>query len=382
MTTAADPFAHFNYDFNDDTAGAANAAPAPWSPVGVLLDDFLTVTDAMHWSVDGLAVKGGIIVFAGRPESFKSAATQNLAMAYARLWDGEWMGLPVAEGPVLYGTNEKAAGSIRERFAKMLTTKVDDDGGEAPAYPVYIVHNKVRMGMPATDKTRDWADLKADVDALSDGGLHHPLVIIDTLASVAWPGFDENNGDHVGQVLDFLHSLRDRGCTILLVHHFSKQGHANGDDAMGLRGHTRLYGDIDGTVTFTRDGDAPTGTMYPRPKDGSPSRKTFVVNVESDFRLVEREGTIVLLTTDMVIDAVRNGAGTSDEVFATCKEQITGVTRGQVREKVKELLAAGLLVKTKGRNPRLTTHDDIGGSGGRQADADADVDTDDESQDA
>jgi hypothetical protein len=368
MTTAAHPFAHFNYDFNEDTAGAANAAggtPVTPALVGMPLMEFIESVQTKHWAVDGLVIEDGITVLGGDPESFKSTGAHNIAMAYSRAWDGEWLGLPVSEGPVIYLSNEKAATSLRDRFKAMV------EDGDEPKHPFLVVHNKVRVSMTPAVGQEPWSALVDTVRTLRTTTGKPVLLIIDTLTSCGPLGYDENNNMQVSDYLSNLKLARDAGATILLIHHYSKNGSTNGGGAMALRGGTALAGDIDGSGLFQRtDPEQARGEVRLWPKEGERKRITFSVDAGGTFRMTTAEARIVLLTTDMVIDAVRNGAGTNADIFDAVKDQITGITRDQVRNKVKEIVAAGLITKAHRTAPFTVIPNDADSSGGRQPDAD------------
>lgn len=373
--TTFDPFAGATFDFNSSTGQTFTPGPAASVRIGVPLDDFLASTDSMTWAVDGLAINGGIVVFAGRPESFKSTAAHNLGMTYARVWDGPWMGLDVAEGPVIYLTNEKAAGSIKDRLGKMRAA------GDPPKHDFLVIHNLVRMTNDAPPKKEPWSALVATVEGLYAACGNRVMVIVDTLASCAPTGFNENDITHVQPVLDHLKEVRDAGATVILVHHFSKAGHGNGDDSMGMRGHTALYGDVDGTVIFTRsDPERPVGRMLPRPKDGASSAKPFSVDVDTDFRMVEANPGIViaLVTLDLIVDAVADGCGNEPKIIDHVKRTVPNATRAMVRPMIDKCAADGRIFRASKTAPWTVTEDGAAAEGARQRDGGGSDGEDDE----
>jgi hypothetical protein len=344
-----DPFANMIFDTSDDPGSDFGPEPAAAAPriVGLPIEDFIQSVESKRWSVGGLVIEGGITVLAGDPESFKSTGAHNIAMHYCRAWEGEWMGLPVEEGPVVYLSNEKAATSLRDRFKAML----DDD---VPQHPFIVTHNKARVSATPAPGHVPWSDVVDMIRDLHATSGKSVLLIVDTLTSCGPIGYDENDNRQVSEYLDQLKHARDAGATILLLHHYSKNGSANGGGAMALRGGTALAGDIDGSGQFHRpDQEQARGTLRLRPKEGVHSSTGFVVDAGGTFRMTPAEAQVVLLTADMVAQAVKDGATSQGAVYEACKAQVNGVTKAQVADKVKELVAAGLLVKT-GRNKALS----------------------------
>jgi hypothetical protein len=372
-TTAGNPAVVAPINILAGTFMDPDPATAPPPPkIGEDLDDFLANVQPIHWTVDGLAIDGGIVVFAGRPESFKSTAAHNIGMSYAGVRPSPWMGLDVAGGPVVYVTNEKARASIGARLGAMRSA------GKAPAHPFIVILNKVRISAATAPDQHPWSDVISLIGRLHADTGKRVLLIVDTLTSCAPVGFDENSGESVMQVLTLLKQARDAGATIILVHHFSKAGHANGSDSMGIRGHTALYGDVDGTVIFERpDEMKPNGVMRPRPKDGVATKRPFVVTTEGDFWMgpaIEVMGAS--LTNDLITGIVGTwGPMSQNDIVAKVQAENPSLSRDAIRTKVKTMLDSGMLTKTKGRNPlfAVPNDDDGGGSGGRQADADAEV---------
>jgi len=248
-------------------SGAPVEAPEPPPPptpagsqlVGLALEDFLAQSPAgVPWFVDGVMVEGGLIAGVGRPETFKTQAAIHLGLAAAG-GASSWLGLKLGPvRPFLYVTNEKAAATVREKFRRMTAVL-------HPTEPIRVAH---RARLMFGDRAR-WAELSASVKELGP----RTFVVLDTVASLAGPGFDENSGKDMAVVLSAVRQLCDAGSTVLLLHHPSKHGEGTG--GIRLRGHTSLWGEVDAVLEFTRPSrESPTGVIRMEPKDG-------------DFRLVQ-----------------------------------------------------------------------------------------------
>jgi hypothetical protein len=341
-----DPFANMVFDTSEDPGSDFGPEPEESDIIGLPLMDFIASVQSKRWSVDGLVIEEGITVIGGDPESFKSTGAHNIAMAYSRAWAGEWMGKAVEEGPVVYLSNEKAATSLRDRFKAMV------EDGDEPQHPFIVVHNKTRVTDTPAPGQVPWGDVVRMIASLHAAHGKSVLLIVDTLTSCGPMGYDENDNRQVSDYLTNLKRARDAGATIILVHHYSKNGSANGGGALALRGGSALAGDIDGTALFERsDQEQPRGVIRLRPKEGERTRMGFVVDAGGTFRMTPAEAQIVLLTADMVAQAVKDGATSTDAIFDACKVKVAGVTRTQVRAKIKELEASGLISKASRTAP-------------------------------
>ena len=302
---------------------ASGAEPEPL--IGESLDAFLARdTSAVVWF--GPIVDGGVAVGVGRPETFKTFAALQLGLAGAA--GDSWLGMDLGEPrPFVYVAAEKARATIRDRLGRMIETI-------RPSAPVQIIH---RGGVSFGDP-RSWGAVVNVVRAFG----RRTFVVLDTLASLAGPGFDENSGRDMAVVLAATRRLGDLGATVLLLHHPPK--HGDGSGGIRLRGHTSLWGEIDATLEFTRPSrDDDAAMLRVEPKDGDLrlvsfrwSRETFLVEPET--------GVAILTATRIatVVGALYEGQGlTSDAIRA----KFPGHGKSAFMDRLAEAVQAGLIAR-------------------------------------
>jgi len=301
--------------------------------IGKPLAEFLA-EDAgpVRWSVPGAIVGGGLAGFVGRPETFKTIGAMQLGLAGAA--GGSWLGIDLGEPrPFVYLAAEKSRATVRDRLARM-TREL------APVAPVRIVH---RAGVTFGDR-ESWDRVRRVVDELGP----RTFVVVDTIASLAGPGFDENSGRDMAVVLAALRALCDTGATVAALHHPSKYGEGTG--GIRLRGHTSLWGEVDATLEFTRpDREAEGGMVRLEPKDGDLrliafrwDRETFLLEADT----MARPLTATALAA--IVDALYNDAGgLSAERIAA---EFPGHGRSIIRERIGQAVAGGLIARV-GRGP-------------------------------
>ena len=235
--------------------------------LGEWLESFLAPqVEQNRWLVDGMILDQSITAFVGQPASFKSMAAVQLGLSCAA--GRPWLGFGTSgPRPFVYVSNEKTRVSVHERLERM-TQRIQ------PIERVLVVHRRdVRF-------TSTWDTLVGQVRVLGTG----TLTVLDTLASLADPGFDENSGRDMGRVLAALGELVEVGATVVVVHHPSKSG--SGSIGNRMRGHSSLWGQADGFVEFKRDKPtSPRTVMVASPKDGDPvsravqwDRDTFLLS--------------------------------------------------------------------------------------------------------
>lgn len=294
------------------------------------LEDFLAESSAgVEWAAEGIAVEGSLVAVLGAPESFKTMAMIQLGLALAG--GAPWLGVALGElRPFIYVSNEKAGSTVRERFRLMTA-------GDWPSERVEIIHRRgVAFGHDAK-----WAELLAVVDRQSSP----PVVVLDTLASLAGSGFNENDGKDMAVVLGRTRTLTDRGCLVPLLHHRNK--HGDGVGGSRLRGHSSLHGEVDGVLEFTRaDRARDDGVIRAEPKDGdlriirfSWNRETFLLEPETGIRIMTAR------TIAAEVELIYDGEPlTSDELAA----RFPGHRRSAFLDRLAEAVKHGLIGKTGG----------------------------------
>jgi hypothetical protein len=238
----------------------------------VTLAEFLAAEDRVGWALPGGLPRGGFVMAVGSPESFKTQGALTLALAFAGairdflgVKPSEWM-------PVLYVSNEKSGAMVRARLRTMVA------GDRTPSLPFLVLHRQgVHFG------TESWKVVR---ETLAELG-RPALVILDTLASLAPPGFDENSGKDMSIVLDDIREIqRDYGATVVLLHHPSKYG--QGPAGARARGHTSLWGEVDAVWLYERpDRSSPCGLLKFDVKDADQQLIPF--RWDKDTFLLQRD---------------------------------------------------------------------------------------------
>lgn len=305
----------------------AERVKAPAYSLGKSLDTFLSEsTEGIAYVVADLIVEGGAYAIVGRPETFKSFGATHLGFAAAGAAT-EWMGRTLGPArPFLYISNEKSPTTVRERFRRQT----------ADAYPteeVVVIH---RAGV-TFGNAEAWAGVVEVVRRLA-----RPLAVIDTLASLAGLGFDENSGKDMAIVLGRVRELVDNGATVLLCHHPSKHGEGNGGARM--RGHTSLWGDVDGVLEFTRpDRAVDAGLIRAEPKDGEFALIPFRWN--RDTFLLEADETQRFLTAQVIAEVVREIYRETPLTAETIAARFPGHGRTTFRDRLSEAVDLGLIAR-------------------------------------
>lgn len=297
----------------------------PSAIIGLPLAEFLAEAAAgVAYLADGAIVDGGLVVFVGRPETFKTMALLDLGLAAAGAAPS-WLGLALGPArPFVYVSNEKSPATVRERFRRMADHR-------PPTEPVHIIH---RRGVTFGDRER-WDSVLAVVSGFG----RSCVVGCDTLASLAGAGFDENSGRDMAVALAALRRLTDTGATVLLGHHPAKHGEGTG--GIRMRGHTSLWGEVDGVLEFTRpDRAEDSGVIRIEPKD-------------ADLRIVRFEwsrDTFLLEPADSPIMTARAIAATVAALFTdepikadAIRAQFPGHGRTAFADRLGEAVDAGLL---------------------------------------
>jgi hypothetical protein len=313
----------------------------------VSLDELLNDPAPVAWTIPTICVVCSVTAVVGPPESFKSFLLLQAGLAGAGA--GHLLGLRPHPLPFLYISGEKSPATVRERFRRMVRDL-------PPSEPVMILH---RAGVTFG---RGWDIVRRTLD-----GFGRPaLVGLDTLASLSGPGFDENSGQDMAVALAAMRSIvTDYGATILLVHHPAK--HAEGSGGATLRGHSSLFGEIDGVISMRRHSrEITTGTLTAEPKDGERVVLGFEWSPET-FRL-SLSGT-VLLTLENIGQTVESLGDevTGDEIAAA----FPGHSERTIYNRIAQAIEVKIIERTgkrgnyryKSCRSRLSLAHDWGGDG-------------------
>jgi putative DNA primase/helicase len=189
---------------------------------------------ALRWRVQGVFPESGIAAFYGPSGGGKSFLLLDICIAIAE-GAGQWFGRRVKAAPVAYVCLEGEGG-----ISKRLKAWSEHNGRKLPDDLRIIVSQPLDL--------RSLNDVNRLCEALKLAGVMGGVVAIDTLAQ-ATPGFDENSGQDMSEVLTASKAIQSTlGGLVVLVHHTGKT------DGKGLRGHSSLLAALDGSIAVNRDG--------------------------------------------------------------------------------------------------------------------------------
>ena len=226
---------------------------------GTLLETILTdgpPQEDQAWNCVDVWKPGALTLVVGTQQSFKSWSMFDLMLNAAKGTD--WLGHALVPfDTIVYISNEKSKQAVYERMHILFAKEKE------AANKVYVRHrgDRIHFGNAAWDKLAVWLR-----DEMGDKRV---LLVLDTLTSLAPPGYDENNLKDVGKALAAIGEIQDGSSVdVMLVHHLNAGGGRP-------RGHTSLDGAVDGFVRFDRRGrDSPEVIVRFEPKDGMPSTST------------------------------------------------------------------------------------------------------------
>jgi hypothetical protein len=300
----------------------------PRRPRGAIsLSDFISADeDVSPWSLPGLLARGGFVLCVGAPESFKTFGGFTVELAFSGAITDLLGVVPAERTPVLYVSNEKAGQMVRSRLRQMTAD------GRMPDEPFNVLHRRnVQFGSPT------WSLV---TDALGD--FNRPaLVLLDTVASLSPPGFDENSGRDASVVLNSIRQMQaEFGATVILNVHPSKYG--QGPGGAKVRGHTSLWGEADAVWEYQRPSlSNHDGILIADVKDGERRLLPFRWNAETF--LLEPRGPLHLAAAtvaEMVRALWRGERVRSDVIIAAFAP---AHRRTAVLDRLSEAVSTGLV---------------------------------------
>jgi len=213
--------------------------------------------DDTKWACSNVWKPGALTLIVGTQQSFKSWSMFDLMYHAAK--GSNWLDRSLCHyDAIVYVSNEKSFAAVYERMWLLF------EHDRELANKVYVKHrtDRIHFGNAAWNSMVDWMQNELVGDRV--------LVILDTLTSLAPPGYDENNLKDVSKVLSAIRDMQQgERFDTMLVHHLNAMGERP-------RGHTSLDGEVDGFVKFDRRGrDLDEVMVRFEPKDGLPSLQTF-----------------------------------------------------------------------------------------------------------
>lgn len=207
------------------------------------MDRFLTIEDlgnlpAPKWLIDGLFEQDALVMLYGPPGSFKSflAIDWALCLASGRPWNGR----VVAPSRVLYMLGEGKASLL-----KRIKAWVYHNGLSRAEEARLNANFRVTFEVPQLAIPREASEF---TDELIEDGFDPTTVIIDTLAR-SYVGKSENDPMDTGLWIESVDALRQRGITVLVLHHTRK----NTEFGLQYRGSTAWMGAMDTAFVLERN---------------------------------------------------------------------------------------------------------------------------------
>jgi hypothetical protein len=189
-----------------------------------------------NYLVKGLLDRGGFSVIYGESNVGKTFLALDLALHVAA--GTAWHGSRVCGGSVIYVAGEGGAG-IKNRIVAI--------GLKAPELAACAEGRFTLLPTNLDLCTGD--DAAALIAALSQTGVAHSLIVIDTLARSMGAG-DENTAKDMGLLVQSVDAIREAtGAHVAIIHHSGK------DAAKGARGSGSLRAAVDTEIELTRNGD-------------------------------------------------------------------------------------------------------------------------------
>ena len=301
-----------------------------------------SLVDRPGWLIRDIWMKQSHGIVAGEPKTYKSTITTDIAVSVAsgaKLWDKYEVEDP---GPVLIVQNENAPWIVKSRLEAIIESKglvgnVVQNGRTLtitwpPVLPIYHINNS---GF-SLDSSEDCDMLMSYVEKIRP-----KLLILDPLY-LMFEG-DINSAKELSPVLQFLLSVRDTyGCSIMVVHHWNKNG-SSSRGGQRMLGSATLHGWTDSSLFLSRDeGDV----VIEREFRGASSGGKLVLQVDADevryrVRVGEQKADGSEDSTGVVLDYLSmypGGQRMSDIVRGT----------GLTKYEVSKVLTSDGRVKRKG----------------------------------
>lgn len=206
---------------------------------------FLTIEDLGHlpppkWLVEDLFEQDAIVMLVGPPGALKSflAIDWALSLALGRPWNNR----RTEPCSVLYALGEGKASLLKRIEAWIYHNKL------TIAEKALINSNfRVTFDVPQLAIQKDFTDFLDDLDL---DGFQPGCLIIDTLAR-SFVGRDENNQLDAGMWIESADRLRQRGMTVIALHHTKK----NTEFGLQYRGSSALQGAMDSAFVLEKNPD-------------------------------------------------------------------------------------------------------------------------------
>lgn len=310
------------------------------------MERFLTLEELGNlpepkWMIEGLFEQDALVMLVGPPGSLKSflAIDWALSLATGRPWNGR----ATKPSRVLYALGEGKASLLKRIQAWQhhnALTKLESDALNA--------NFRVTFDVPQLAVKQEMARFINDLDAYEYGPT---ILILDTLAR-SYVGKNENDPMDAGVWVEAADRLRQRGMTVLVLHHTKK----NTEFGLRYRGTTAFLGAMDTSFMLERNPEGHRGfakLSCDKQKDHIEPPDVWMKDVHIRPR-EGVEGSIVLVETEkpgvedeeareaenealnaIISSLLENGAYDSDRARAKQLAIQTGLSEETARTKLR-----------------------------------------------
>ena len=283
----------------------------------------------------------GVYIFYGPPESYKTWATLDLAVAVAT--GSLWLGTrPVTSGPVIIVDEENGSQRLTERLRALLRGRDFQAGDDFP------IHFIAGQGLNVLDGTQ----MQALSQAVRDRGAI--LVTIDALIDVAG-GSDENSAEEQGAVMQSLRRLSEEcECTVILIDHSPKANGSPRDLRDMIRGSSAKAGAVDGALYFVANRDTHCVSFkWGKQRDAGSPPFSAQLNF-TGLRAWFSEGSVgdtkpARSAEQYVLDCLQNGPAWKTAMEAGAER--CGCSKSAVKQAISSLANAGQIHRIDGGGP-------------------------------
>ena len=301
-----------------------------------LFTDLADTPTSIEWVVDGLISTGSVIIAAGSPKlSKKSWTMMHLACCVAG--GTPFFGRKVARRPVIYTFMEDGPRRVAARLSLLTTVRGLDRHGPPAGIPAAY------FGSDGFNKVNGMIR-----------SLGPCLWIIDPLIEVVHAlKLDENSSTEMSEFMSvFRTTVQSTQSSIMLVHHFSKQG-------LQMRGSSALEGACDGWWNFvpmqTKGRVSVSWTL----RDGEDGKLGFELQTHGNqMRMIQCDSGGEKDETD--VEAVRQAmARFTDTVPArdlTAELQVRGskLSEARVKAALTRMVERGMVIQSGRGSYQLT----------------------------
>ncbi len=302
------------------------------APQVFTIQDAMSSTGAIDWTIEGVLPTGSIALMYGAPGSKKTYAALDLALCSAL--GKQWLGFDVAQGNVLIVDEE----SGKKRLFRRLQEVVRGHLAENDNPPIFATSlHGFNFWAPSSGTAA--SDLQA---VIASHGIK--LVIIDALADVMLGG-DENTVRDTQKVFAALRRIAEAtGATIVVIHHSLKNGN-------GYRGSSAIAGALDLALEVeSKPKESLVQFRVTKARDSEPTDFTGECHWEpGQFWMTEATGPtqaarrIYTKGERAILECIiTNGNAATMQTLL----QATALNEGTIRNRLTEFMRTGLVRNT------------------------------------